>query len=322
MSSCRSRLRCFSANTRSCLAGALAVMVWAPVAVASPVAGGADSTAMGGVTRASLRSSASVLTDPAVLALTPRYELQASGGLGPDSLLGLKAYALDSSTGPIALGIGYEYDHSVPATSNSDLPGWLAVDDDLSNESVKTVFGGGLGTSFGDRRLGLGLGFSWLNSATRFGGDTSWFQGNVSVAGRIGPDEALVVALVADNLLSPANTETPLTFGGGATWRPIEQVALATQVDVVTGTFDGPPQVGFGLGLEGLIAESVALRGGFKRDLDRLSDLATMGIGVYSDQMSLDYAAELVVGHAGQIPPGWDDGKLRQQHTLSLTLKL
>ena len=290
-------------------------------AAAGPVVGGAEATAMGGTTRVSLRSTGSVLTAPAVLALRPRYELQVTGEAGPDSLLGVRAYALDSSTGPLALGLGYQYAHTVPDTRVEDLPGWLLPDDDLQNESARTVVGGGLSTSFGDRRVALGLGFSWLNQATRYTDNENWFEGSVSVAGRIGSEEELVLSAVADNLLTPGHEDTPLTFAGGATFRPAPPIALASQLDVLTGTFEGPAEVGFGVGLEGLIAETVALRGGFHRDPDRDSDLATAGVGAFTDAMSVDYAAELVVGHAGRVPAGWDDGKLRHQHSLSLMLK-
>lgn len=306
--------------TRTCLS-LVGMLLTGGTATAGPAVGGAEAVAMGGTTRASVRSPAAVLTAPAVLALRARYELQVTGEAGPDKLLGVRAYALDSSTGPVALGLGYQYAHTVPQTSVEDLPGWLLPGDDYSNESAQTVFGGGLATSFGERRIALGLGLSWLNRASRFTDQESWFQGNVSAAGRVGPEDELILSLVADNLLKPGHEDTPLTFAGGATWRPVPPVAVAAQVDLLTGTFQAAPDIGFGFGAEGLIAETVALRGGFNRDPGRDSDLVTMGVGAFTDTVSFDYAAELVVGHVDDIPSGWDDGKLRHQHLLSLMLK-
>jgi len=291
-------------------------------AAAGPDIGGADALAMGGVTIGTVRSSASVLTDPAVLALKARYELQATGLIGPDHLLGARAYALDSTTGPVTLGLGYQYSHSVPQTSDADLPGWVLPGDDMSNAEARTALGGGLATSFGDRRVALGLGFTWYQRVTRFTDVQRWPEGRVSVSGRIGSEEQLVLSGVADNLLQPGNTDTPMKFGVGSTWRPTEPFALAGQLELRTGLFEAPPQLAFGVGAEGLIAKTVALRGGFRRDADRASDLLTAGIGAYTEQVSLDYAAELVVGHAGDPPPGWDDNKIRTQHTLSLRINL
>ena len=296
----------------------LALLVAGPIAallcmeqpaVAGPDIGGAEDLAMGGVTVGNPRSSASVLTDPAVLTLKDRYELQASGDLGPDHLLGVRAYALDSSTGPFTLGLGYQYLHTVPMTSDAELPGWILPGEDLSNPQTTTVLGGGLGTSFGDRRLGVGVGFTWYQRATRFANPQHWPEGRVSVAGRVGDQEQLVVSAVADNLLQPANALTPMKFGVGTTWRPTEPFALAGQLDLRTGTFQGPAEVAFGVGAEGLIAQTVALRGGFRRDADRASDFITAGVGAYTDQLSLDYSVEVVVGHAGDPPPGWNDGR-------------
>lgn len=299
----------------------LGALLWPALASAGPVIGGAEAAATGGTTRVGTHTTGSVLTAPAVLALRARYELQVTGEAGPDKLLGLRAYALDSSTGPVALGLGYQYSHAVPKTRVEDLPGWVLPEDDLENETGQTVLGGGLATSFADRRVALGLGFSWHNQATHYSDVQSWFQGNVSVAGRLGQDDQVVLSAVADNVLTPADDETPLTFGGGLSLRPVPELGLLAQVDVATGTFQGPARVGMGFGLEGLLGQVVALRGGFRRDLDRESDLATMGLGAFTDAMSVDYAAELYVGQPFGPPAGWDDDKLRHQHLLSLMLK-
>lgn len=314
------RIRATRAATRAALV-LLPGLTWAGLSWAGPVVGGAEAVATGGTTRVGTHTTGSVLTAPAVLALRARFELQVTGEAGPDKLLGVRAYALDSSTGPVALGLGYQYSHAIPETRVEDLPGWVLPEDDLENETGQTVVGGGLATSFAERRVALGLGLSWHNQATHYSDVQSWFQGNVSVAGRLGPEEQMVLSFVADNLLTPDDEETPLTFAGGLSLRPVPELALLAQVDVATGTFQGPARVGMGFGLEGLLAQTVALRGGFRRDLDRESDLATMGVGAFTDAMSFDYAAELFVGQPFGPPPGWDDDKLRHQHLLSLTLK-
>jgi len=289
---------------------------------ANPSPGGADTVAQGGTARAGTHGLGSVLAAPALLGLTARYQIQASGELGPDKLKGLKAYAMDSNTGLVAMGLGWQYQLSEPISHLRDLPGWIEPGTDLSNPTARSILGGGLSAALADRRLGLGLGLSWHNRATRFSDTESWFQGNLSVAGRVGPGEELVLSFVADNLIVPSNVESPLTFGTGMALRPIPEVGISGQVDLLTGAFDQPVELAFGMGAEGVLAETVALRGGFRRDADRDSDFATMGLGLLSPQVSLDYAAELVVGHADQAPAGWEDGKLRHQHTLSLLIQL
>lgn len=289
---------------------------------AEPSPGGAETVAQGGTARAGTHGLGSVLAAPAVMGLTARYQIQASGELGPDKLKGLKAYAMDSNTSLVAMGLGWQYQLSEPISSGRDLPGWIEPGTDLSNPTARTVLGGGLSAALAERRLGLGLGFGWHNRATRFSDTESWFQGNASIAGRLGPGEELVLSFVADNLLNPSHVLTPLTFGTGMALRPVPEIGVVGQLDVITGAFDQPTEVAFGAGLEGVLAETVALRGGFRRDAQRDSDLATAGVGVRSPQVSLDYAAEFVVGHAVQAPSGWDDGKLRHQHTLSLLIQL
>ncbi len=302
------------------LLATVATLPWARAARASASPGGADVVALGGTSRANLSSPAGMLTAAATLPLSSRYEIQAAGLLGPDKLVGVRAYAMDSSTGPVALGLSYHYDHWVPQTEDADLPGWVLPDDDLSNEQGRTTFGGGLATSFAERRVGLGLSLMWNNAASRFGDLQQWLTGGLSLAGRFGEEEQLVVSLAADNMLTPGRDDSPLTFGFGASTRPVPAFGVFGQVDAVTGAFDRPVDLGLGLGVEGVAAEVVAVRAGLRRDPDRRSDVVTMGIGARSDQMSIDYAAELVVGHAGDPPAGWDDGKLRSYHTLSVSL--
>lgn len=299
---------------------ALLALCAAGPARADTTAGGAEVRAVGGVSRANVRSGAAVLTAPAVLPLVPRYQIQASGLVGPDALLGVRAYALDSNTGPVALGLAYHYDHAVPQTSESDLPGWVLPDDTLENELGRTVFGGGLATSFADRRVGLGVTLAWNQRATRFTELERWMQGGVSLAGRVGPEDMLVLAVAADNLFVPSKEVDPLTFGGGLAYRPVPAFALLGQLDVETGAFDGPAQVGFGGGVEVDAAQVVAIRGGFQRDVDRDSDLLTAGLGGHGEQAALDYAAEIVVGHGGEPPAGWEEARFRSYHTLTLTL--
>lgn len=300
----------------------LLALLAAPATAAEPAPGGAETIALGGTSRAGLSGLGSVLAAPALLGLWPRYELQAGGALGPDKLRALHANAMDSNTSAVALGLGWQYHRSEPEAGLRDLPGWIEPGTDLSNPTARTVLGGGLGGGLLGRRLGLGLGFSWHNRATRFRDTESWFEGNVSLATRLGQEQQAVLSLVADNLLNPGHDLTPMTFGAGLALRPVMEFGLLGQLDLVTGLFDQPVELGFGTGLEGVLAHTVALRGGFSRDPRRDSDLVGLGLGVRSPEVALDYAAELVVGHAGDPPPGWEDGRLRHQHTLTLTLFL
>lgn len=302
----------------ACLVGALALVGGPARAGSEP--GGADVRAVGGVTRANTSSPAAVLTASAILPLVGRYEIQGSGLAGPDKLLGVRAYAMDSNTGPVALGLAYHYDHSVPQTEDADLPGWVLPGDDFTNEKGRAVFGGGLATSFAERRLGLGMTFTWNTMATRFGDLSQWAEGGVSVAGRIGDDQQVIISGAVDNILAPGREETPLTFGVGTAVRPVPAVAILGQFDVATGMFDRPADIGFGVGAEAVAAEVVAFRAGFNRDPERRSDLMAGGLGARSETVALDYSAEFVVGHADEVPAGWDDDKLRSFHTVTLTL--
>ncbi|MFT5681054.1 MAG: hypothetical protein ACI8RZ_001960, partial [Myxococcota bacterium] len=67
----------------------------------------APSMAAGGVTRANPTSMGAILTAPATLALTPRYEVAGGGRIGSSQVRRVEAAATDSSTGPLTLGLMY-----------------------------------------------------------------------------------------------------------------------------------------------------------------------------------------------------------------------
>lgn len=315
-------LRRGRSTARSVVPGGLLLLgaLHAGAAAASSQAASPDTVAQGGTARADVDGLASIVVAPALLPLVPRYQLQGGVLFGPDKRIGVRAYAVDSNTGPVTLGLAYHYDHSVPQSSDEELPGWVLPDEDLSNEKASTRLAGTIGTSFVDRRIGVALGVSWLQSESRFADKRSWLNGSFSVAGAAGVERQLVGSVTADNLLTPGSDDDPLTFGIGAGYRPVPVFGLFGQLDLVTGAFDGPVDIGFGAGAEGVLADVVSLRGGFRRDAERASDLATAGLGVHSENVALDYAAEFVVGHADAPPAGWEDDKLRHYHHVALKL--
>ena len=103
----------------------------------------APSMAAGGVTRANPTSMGAILTSPATLALTPRYEIALGGRLGTSKVRRVEAAATDSSTGPLTLGLMYLREGASFEATPDELPGWLTPDQDTINPYTESTVGGG-----------------------------------------------------------------------------------------------------------------------------------------------------------------------------------
>ena len=114
---------------------------------------------MGMVSHANPDSYSSIVYQPALVALVPKYQVAVAGGIGfeeitsPDWTVG--AAAVDSNS-PISMGLVYgRY-----LQGNSDeiqLPGWRLPDEELSMNLLTTDVGGSLGVSFAQRTTSLGV---------------------------------------------------------------------------------------------------------------------------------------------------------------------
>ena len=274
----------------------------------------ADALGQGGTTRADLDGVSSVVDAPALLALRPRYDVQAGGGLGPDKERLLQAAAMDSRTGPVALGLTAVRKTHTPSTLSKDLPGWQIPGDDTSNPHTELLLGGALAGAWFDRHLGVGVGVFYAGETSRYTEDEHHVEATASVAGRIG--EVLTMGVSGQNLVPGGPEWLPLSVGGGA--RADVQDVFGVAVDVVADleSGDSGPTLLLGAGLDGVIAEALVLRGGYR--LNQLDDVGslTFGLGATGANGGLDYAMEVGVHGSGSL------GLAGSRHLLALRIRL
>ena len=98
---------------------------------------------MAGMSRANLDSFESIRYASSTLALLSRYQI----GVGADLKSGLdwqaEAAALDSNTGPVALGLLFQYSSGEEVIAGDALPGWRLPEDDLIEDQTDVLFGAG-----------------------------------------------------------------------------------------------------------------------------------------------------------------------------------
>ncbi len=262
----------------------------------------ATSMGEGGVSRANTAGMGAILTAPALIALTPRYEVAGGGRIGTSKIRRLEAAALDSTTGPVALGLAFIKEGASFAATADELPGWLEPGEDTINPYTETTFGGGLAFSFLNRHLAMGLTARYERYSSRFADQEDAFQGGLSVAGQVGGKAFL--SLSAEDLV-PSDDVDP-GIGTGLRWQPTERFGI--ELDTLTRLGESTDLAEISAGMEAFPVEALPLRAGFRREALTGADYATAGIGIASEEASLDYAVSLQLG-------AWEHA-----HALSLRL--
>ena len=243
----------------------------------------------GGVLYANPGAPGAAIVAPAVLALSPRYQIVAGGRLGTSHVRRIELAATDSSTGPITLGAFAAREGFTRDATVSELPGWLEPDDDISNPQTHTLLGGGLALSMLNRQLALGAGVRYQQYTSRFTDLTRDWQATASLAAR--PAKGVYLGLSAEELL-PQDAQVDPRIALAARWEEGRRAAL--EADLLT-RLDGLEAVV--LGAEVWASETVPLRVGYRRALgDAPTDTLTAGLSVASDQAALDYGAQLTLG--------------------------
>ena len=255
----------------------------------------APSMAAGGVTRANPTSMGAILTSPATLALTPRYEIALGGRLGSSKVRRVEAAATDSSTGPLTLGLMYLREGASFEATPDELPGWLTPDQDTINPYTESTVGGGLAMSWLNRHLSAGIGGRFTRYASRFAEQSDTYAFNASVAGQI--DEQVFIALTGENLYSTDSSDA-LKVGTGLRWQPPRRdnsgtSALGIETDLVAVLGEEAMLSDIHLGLEVRPSPFVPIRMGLHRDQLSGSDAVTAGLGAGTEEAMFEYAARL-----------------------------
>ena len=245
---------------------------------------GARSTAMGGAHRAIGTSNETLIVNPAGLALVRRYDIDLQYGFGfTDHLSRFNVSAIDSKSGPVAGGAALTYTHGNESGVNATL----------------TRIYVGAAYAFG-RVLAIGLSAQNVRGSFRDLGvdqtDLSFYTGTAGVLLNIG--DVLALGAAYQNIIQGDDVRfLPPTLGFGAA---LHLSALTLTSDLTLDLRPGTArQIGNMLGAEVFIADTVALRAGWRRVPVQQNDSSlgpvtsyTAGLGIVTSSGGVNITGE------------------------------
>jgi hypothetical protein len=264
--------------------------------------------AMGGAMRALGNGVTGVYQNPANIALTRVYHLEALAQIWPQSRRQTYgASAVDSATGRLAAGIAGQYGVLDPEGVDRR---WTDVRLALAYPLSDRLYVGFTGKYLklrenGFPRSGYGLPPPSLASAGL--GDEAIVDGVTFDAGlTLKPSDALFLGVVGTNLTNPGHGFQPTTFGGGVGYGTND---VTVEADVVADftTFtnaDGTTRTNVRAmaGFEYLAGDHYPLRIGYRYDKNQATHALSAGLGYIDPQFSIDFALRHTV--AGKEPFG------------------
>jgi len=281
-------------NTRkSSLITACLLFVGGSRAFAQDLLHGANIEAVGGASIAHVADNATIATNPAMLAMAPRYDFAGSLFGQPSGDLGWNLNAMDSSKGILGFGAGWTRTITDPPLSDADLPGWVTPGVDPTNKRRASLFSVAMAIAPGDRKFSVGIGGTMGTvSHDRLG---SKLMGEMSFGlGYRATDEA-TFGLVAQGLLPVDNVEA----------QPV-QVLLGTRYALEDGPsiafetgwqFEDANGLGFisRVGVEA-VAGIIRPRLGYSYEGAERKSTVTAGIGGENPSGGLDAAVLVPLG--------------------------
>jgi len=265
------------------------------------------SAGMGGALRALGNAVTGAYYNPANIALTRVYHLQALAAIGPEARRQTYGVAaVDSVSGRIAGALSGQYGVLDPDGVRrrwTDVRLALALP--LSDKFYVGLTGKYLKLSdSGSPRLGFGLppSFAAAGLADQSTVDNVTFDAGITVK----PTEQLAIGVVGANLTNPGHGFQPLTFGGGvgfgSTDVTVEGDLLADFTTFTDSTGKSRTTVRGMLGLEYLAADHFPLRAGYRYDGGQKTHALSIGLGYIDPQFSVDIALRRTV--SGSEPYG------------------
>ena len=305
-----------------------------------------------GQTRANPDSLSGIRTAGATIPLVAKYQFGVSGSTQSGWPINGTLAAMDSESGPVALGLLLQVDR-LSEVQVDQLPGWRLADEELEQQQLDVLAGGSAAISLYRRLLGLSVGAFYL---TQSSGTSTPIQGlelNASVAGQF--SQMVIAVLGTEDLLAVSGerrVSSAIRYGSVA--QPISGPFRnygGAELDVVTHINDS----GFGLSSIGFSAElpvanEVVMRSGYRfvaggNTLDHLAQRWTknatvlsgtsgadlnpsynihepaLGIGLDSGSVAIEYSFAL--GFLAQTPESSGDQLwLNQHHSLGLRFRL
>jgi hypothetical protein len=252
--------------------------------------------AMGGALRALGNGVTGIYLNPANIALTRVYHLQALGQFWPEaSRQTYGAAAIDSSTSRFAAGIAGQYGVMDPDGVDRR---WTDVRLALAYPLSDHLYVGLTGRYLklrqnGFARPGFGLPPPSLASSGLAGEpivDGVSFDAGIAIK----PTDALYIGLLGTNLSSPGNGFQPTMFGGGVGYGTNDITVEGDVVaDITTFTnADGTSRTNLRAmaGFEFLAGDHYPLRVGYRYDKNQGTHALSAGTGYIDPQFSIDVA--------------------------------
>ena len=269
---------------------------------------------MAEVSRTNLDAFSGMRWAPATLPLVSKYQASASAFARVDN--GTRFHAagsiVDSSTGPIALGLHVEYATGEAPLSGEALPGWRLPEETLIRDYADVGLTAAGGVSFLNRQYGVGMSASYFGRTyiTRVENENmvlSFLQDNTeqtrvhqlelngSVSGKFA--DMLVVAAGVNDWLAISSYRKPFAsvrFGVVDTPRQMMYENMGGVELDIEGAWG---QDGFGLGMLGAAGDirisEIVLRTGYRYDFLSDTHHPALGFGLDDGRVSLDYGLQL-----------------------------
>ena len=248
---------------------------------------GAKSLAMGGAHRGLGTANDTLIVNPAGMAITRRYSSQVQYGYNTgDHISRVLISAVDSSTSPLAAGLGYTREWGNP--TGVDL-------------GMNRVY---LGLAYA-LTPGIAVGMTGQNARGNFlEGEARHRQNNFNgtAGAMISLGQRIGLGAVYENFVHIKEDEVmPSTLGLGAS---VNAFLATIAADYVIDMRPGQKRARtFGVGAEVLVMQHLALRGGYRMGhqtsarVGPLKKFVTAGLGLVSNQAGLELSAERGVEH-------------------------
>ncbi len=289
---------------------------------------------LSGVSRTNLDAFSGIRLSPSVLPLISRYQAQGSivGQIDEDFAWNLGAAIMDSSTGPIAMGLQVQYSTGAAPLEGEALPGWRMPNEDLVRDIADLGVTAAAAVSFLNRQYSLGMSTSYFGRTyvTRVEGGNTILD--LIQNGRT--DETRVHQVEINASASAKLADMVVLAAGFNDWLAISEVRkpfLSARFGVVDTPrqsmyenmggieldIEGAWGEQFGLGTVGLGGDvrlsEVMLRSGYRYDFVQETHHPALGIGLDDGEVSLDYGVQFDVS---------SKTSLKQWHSIGVRFRL
>jgi hypothetical protein len=265
------------------------------------------SAAMGGASRAFGSGITGVFENPANIALTRVYHLQALAQIWPEARK--QAYglgAVDSVSGPIAGAITGQYgvlDPDGVRRKWTDIRLALALT--VSDRFYVGITGKYLKLSDSGPPL-TGFGLPPSPAAGGLPDQASVENITFDVGATAKPTEQIAIGVMGSNVTNPGTGFQPLSVGGGVGFGnndvTVEGDVLADFTTFTDGQGDSRTKTRFMFGFEFLAADHYPLRVGYKFDTGIKTHALSLGVGYIDPKFSVDFAIRHTI--SGSEPYG------------------